>query len=316
METRMLGAAGFPVSRICYGSLTMAPLQGNYAVDRAAEVMAYAFSRGINFVDCAQLYRVYPQIRAALKRYPRGDDIRVCSKAYIWTADMALAAVDEARRELDRDVIDIFMLHEQESIFTVRGHKEALDMLYTLKSRGVLRAVGLSCHHVAAVEAAAALGLDVVFPLINVDGWGIVDGTRAQMEQAIARAKAAGLGVMAMKVFGGGNLHHKPAQCLSYAFSQPDLDTVALGMQSEDEVDANIGFLETGAFTPAQEDALRAKKRHLHIEEWCVGCGKCTKVCKNGAARVIDGRMQPDPTKCVLCGYCGSVCDMYAIKVL
>ena len=80
MERRILGKTGISVSRICFGSLTMAPLQGNYAVDRAAEVMAYAFSRGINFVDAAQLYRVYPQIRAALKRYPGADDIRICSK--------------------------------------------------------------------------------------------------------------------------------------------------------------------------------------------------------------------------------------------
>ena len=66
METRPLGKTGIRVSRICYGSLSMAPLQGNYPVERAAEVMSYAFSRGITFVDCAQLY-AYPQVRAALK---------------------------------------------------------------------------------------------------------------------------------------------------------------------------------------------------------------------------------------------------------
>ncbi len=315
MEYRTLGRTGLRVSRICFGSLTMAPLQGNYEIDRAAEVMAYAFSRGINFVDCAQLYRVYPQVRAALKRCPERD-IKIASKAYIWTADMALDAVDEARRALDRDVIDIFMLHEQESIFTVRGHREALDMLYTLKSRGIIRAVGLSAHHVAAVDAATALGLDVVFPLINVDGWGIVDGTRAQMEQAIVRAAASGAGVYAMKAFGGGNLHKKPRECLEYITSLPELASVAIGMQSEDEVDADIGFFETGAFTPAQEAAVRAKKRRLHIEEWCIGCGNCVSLCKNGAARIIDGRMVPDPARCVLCGYCGAACEQYAIKVL
>ena len=86
--------------------------------------------------------------------------------------------------------------------------------------------------------------------------------------------------------------------------------------QSEAEVDANLHFFETGAFTPAQEAAIRARHRRLHIEEWCVGCGRCVERCPNGAARVIDGRMVPDHAKCVLCGYCGAACDQYAIKVL
>ncbi len=315
LEMRPLGRTGLSVSRICFGSLTMAPLQGNYEIDRAAEVMSYAFARGINFVDCAQLYRVYPQVREALRR-SASREIIVASKAYAYTRRMALDAVDEARRMLGRDCIDIFMLHEQESIFTVKGHREALEALLDLKSRGVLRAVGLSTHHIAAVDAATALGLDVVFPLINVDGWGIVDGTRAQMERAIARAAASGIGVYAMKVFGGGNLHNKPRECLEYIVNLPGLASVAIGMQSESEVDANLHFFTTGSFTPAQEAALRAKKRRLHIEEWCVGCGKCVERCPNGAARVIDGHMVPDAGKCVLCGYCGSVCDQYAIKII
>lgn len=310
-----LGRTGLTVPRICFGSLTMAPLQGDFSVERAAEVMAYAFSRGINFVDCAQLYRVYPQVGAALRRYGR-DDVTVASKAYAYTREMAVDAVDEARRLLDRDVIDIFMLHEQESLFTVKGHRDALDALYTLKSRGIVRAVGISTHYIAGVDAAAAMGLDVVFPLINVDGWGIVDGSRAGMERAIARAAAAGLGIMAMKAFGGGNLHGKPRECLEYITRLPGIASVALGMQSEAEVDANLHFFETGAFTPAQEAAIRARHRRLHIEEWCVGCGRCVERCPNGAARVIDGRMVPDHAKCVLCGYCGAACDQYAIKVL
>ena len=39
LEMRPLGRTGLSVSRICFGSLTMAPLQGNYEIDRAAEVI-------------------------------------------------------------------------------------------------------------------------------------------------------------------------------------------------------------------------------------------------------------------------------------
>ena len=316
LERRLLGKTGMEVSRICFGSLTMAPLQGNFPPEQAAEIMAYGFSKGINFVDCAQLYRVYPYVGRALKISPLGDRVIIASKSYAYTGDMAREAVDEARRGLDRDVIDIFMLHEQESIFTVRGHREALDALLEMKAKGIIRAVGLSTHYVAGADAAAALGLDVLHPLINVDGWGVVDGTRTMMEQAIARAVAAGVGVYTMKAFGGGNLHKKPRECLEYVRNLPGIASTALGMQSEDEIDANVSFFETGSFTPEQEAAVKAKNRRLFIEEWCVGCGKCTEICPNGAARVIDGRMEPEREKCVLCGYCAGVCDQYAIKVL
>ena len=159
MEHAVLGRSGIEVSRLCLGTLTVSPLQANLPPDEGAEVLAYALEHGVTFLDTAQYYDNYEYIRLALKRTGRYDTV-ISSKSYCYTREMAYEAVEEARCALDRDVIDIFMLHEQESISTVRGHREALDMLYTLKSRGVIRAVGLSCHHVAAVDAAAALGLD------------------------------------------------------------------------------------------------------------------------------------------------------------
>jgi aryl-alcohol dehydrogenase-like predicted oxidoreductase len=181
----------------------MGPLQAGFDPVEAGEILAFAFEKGVNFVDMAQLYGVYPYVREGLRRWGR-DNIILTSKTYAYERQMALDAVDEARRALDRDVIDIFMLHEQESEHTFRGHMPALEALYDLKARGVIRAVGASTHHVAGVRAAAALGLDVIHPLLNVEGWGIVDGTRAQMEAAVADAHAAGIGIYIMKIFGGG----------------------------------------------------------------------------------------------------------------
>ncbi len=315
MEYRQLGKTGLRVSRLCFGSLTMGPLQAGFSPEEAGEILAFALEQGINFVDMAQLYGVYPYVRYALDKTKR-DDIVLCSKTYAYEHDAALEAVEEARKALDRDVIDIFMLHEQESALTLRGHRPALDALYECKAKGIVRAVGISTHHVAAVRAAANIGLDVIFPLINVAGWGIVDGTRQEMEDAVSDAYAQGIGIYIMKAFGGGNLHKRSEECLNYVLSLPFADSIAIGMQGRDEVEANIHFFETGSYTPAQAERLRTKNRRIHVEDWCIGCGTCASHCPQGAISVENGRMHVDPNKCVLCSYCSAFCDMYAIKML
>jgi len=284
-----LGNTGITVSKLCFGALTVGPLQAGLSPEAAGEVLAFGFHMGINFVDMAELYGVYPHVREGLRRAKSGDSAVLCSKTYAFKRQAALDAVDAARRSLDRDVIDIFMLHEQESEHTLRGHRDALDGLYGLKAQGVLRAVGISTHYVAGVRAATELGVDVIHPLLNVAGWGIVDGSRREMEDACAAACCRGIGIYAMKVFGGGNLHRRSAECLSYALSLAFADSIAIGMQSMDEVRANLSFFENGCYTAKEEEVLLRRDRRLHVEDWCTGCGNCTRHCPQGALYVADG---------------------------
>lgn len=310
-----LGNTGIAVSRMCFGALTVGPLQAKLPLEQGAAVLAHAMRRGVNFFDTAQLYETYPYIRRAVEMCGN-PEVVICSKTYAWNRRLAGEAVEQARRELDRDVIDIFMLHEQESIHTLRGHCEALDYLYDCKARGVIRAVGASMHHVAAVRAAVRLGLDVIHPLLNLTGIGIVDGDRQQMEQAVHSAHGAGIGVYSMKPLGGGNLFQRAEECLDYALGLPCVDSVAIGMQSIEEVDANINYWETGAFTPEQRRALTGKTRRLHIDSWCEGCGKCVSVCGQRALSLQGGRAVCAHERCVLCGYCAPGCPAWAIKVV
>lgn len=314
MKYVSLGNTGIQVSTLAFGSLTMAPMQANLPPDAAAEVLCYAAERGINLLDTAQLYDNYEYIKIAEKKMR--SPLIIASKSYAYEKQMAFDAVEEARQRLDRDVIDIFMLHEQESEHTLRGHMPAIEELLRLKAQGVIRAFGISTHHVAGVRAAAnADYIDVVHPLINRAGLGIVDGTREDMEQALKMAYEAGKGIYTMKPLGGGNLFAWAQESLQYAFSFPYKHSVCIGMQSIDEVDANIEFMEQGAFSEKNRKALQQKKRQLHIDDWCVGCGACAARCINHGIDIVNGKAVPND-KCVLCGYCSRVCDQWAIKVV
>lgn len=127
----------------------MSALGANLPVNRGAQVIAYALENGINFIDTAQYYQNYEVIREGIALYRErsgaaAEEPVICSKTYAWNRELAQAAVDEARSALNRDVIDIFMLHEQESMDTLRGHAEALEYLYECRDRGIIRAVGIS----------------------------------------------------------------------------------------------------------------------------------------------------------------------------
>ena len=315
MQRVLLGKIGIDVSRICFGTLTVGPVQAKLAVEQGGAVLAYGIERGINFFDTAQLYETYAYLKEAMRQSDRRD-IVISSKTYAYTAELAEEAVEQARRELDRDYIDIFMLHEQESIHTLRGHREALERLFEYKAKGVIRAVGASMHHIAAVEGATKLGLDIIHPIINVAGLGIADGAREQMESAIRKAHESGIGVFTMKALGGGNLFRSAAACLDYIKGLGFVDSVAIGMQSNDEVDANIKYFESGKLSPKAAEVLANKVRRLHIDDWCCACGECVKRCGQKALEIKNGMAHCDYSRCILCGYCAPACPMWAIKVV
>ena len=314
-------APGVPVTKLCIGSLTVSPMQANLPLERASDVLAYAFDRGIAFVDTAQYYANYDIIREALKKCRAPEKVAISSKTYAYSRELALAAVEEARRSLDRDVIDIFMLHEQESYETLRGHMEALDYLFECKSRGIIKAVGASMHHIAAVRGVGTLAergikLDVIHPIYNKAGIGIADGTRDAMAEAIAAVHNLGIGVFAMKSLAGGHLFSGAAEAFDFVLDSPFIDAIAVGMQSEEEIDANISYFENRSFPDGVKEALSKKTRRLLIEDYCEGCGKCVERCGQGALRLEDGKSVVDTKRCVLCGYCSKVCPVFAIKVI
>lgn len=86
-----------------------------------------------------------------------------------------------------------------------------MKFLQDAKREGLIKAIGVSTHHVDMVKEFAELDeCDVIFPLINYAGLGIRNGsepgTREEMEEAISYAASKGKGIFTMKAFGGGPL--------------------------------------------------------------------------------------------------------------
>ncbi|MGE5403402.1 MAG: aldo/keto reductase [Candidatus Saccharibacteria bacterium] len=313
MEYKALGATGINVSRLCFGVLTMGPLQQNLSVSEGAGLIQYAIDQGINFFDTAESYKTYPYIKEALRNIGRKPVIATKSYAYTW--ENMKRSVERAQDEMELAVIDIFLLHEQENELTLEGHRPALEYLIHAKKAGLIKAVGLSTHAVAGVMAGAENpDIEIIHPLINQAGIGIIDGTAQSMTAAIAYAAVRGKGIYAMKTLGGGNLIGRAYSAFSYVKRIKPIASLAMGMKSRDEIDLNLAWVE-GKRRPDLEATVGQAKRRLLIEPWCSGCGACADNCRYQAL-IVDERATVVQEKCILCGYCAGYCKDFCIKIV
>ena len=309
-----LGRTGIKVSKLCFGTLTMGPFQRNLTVEQGAALFERAFSHGVNFVDTAEIYETYPHVREAVRMKP---DLVVCTKSYSYDANTAEASFRKAVEGIGREYIDIFLLHEQESGLTIKGHAEAIEYFLRKKEEGYIGAIGLSTHYIACMMAALNhRELDILFPLLNFKGVGIADGTALEMLDVTRHAYEIGKGIIAMKPLGGGHLISEREEAFKYILTKYCIDTIAIGMQSVDEVDYNCAMVSGEKPDPELAERLGRVTRRMLIQDWCKGCGVCAEACRNHAISMWGGKAHIDYTKCATCGYCARACPEFNIKVI
>jgi predicted aldo/keto reductase-like oxidoreductase len=315
MKKNELGKTGIFVTPVGMGVLTVGRTQLNLPVSEGAALVRYALTRGVNFLDTAQYYRTYPYIREAL----RGTAFEpvIVSKSLCASAKDMQGAIEEARHELDRDVIDVFLLHEVRHGNDFENRRGAFECLCEAKAKGIVRAAGLSTHHVDVAERVAGIPeIDVLFALINYRSLGIRrgDGPAEKEEMAIAikTAADAGVGVFAMKVFGGGNLVFDYLTAMDYVFALPGIESRFLCNRRRDEIDRMAEYAE-GTIDRAYLPDVSEKRIHVDQGD-CEGCGACIERCPNKALSL--GSRAPadvDHSLCLKCGYCAPVCPTRAI---
>jgi predicted aldo/keto reductase-like oxidoreductase len=228
------------------------------------------------------------------------------------------AAVNEALQMLDVDYVDIFHLHAaREGANAFEVYADALKCLLDMKKQGKVKAVGISTHSVAVANLAAENPLiDIVFPIINMKGLGIIDGTKEQMEEAIKKVHKAGKGIYLMKVLAGGSLIGQYSEALEYATKIEGYASIAIGMTSTADVEYNLAYFN-GQQVPDLSKSVPDLKKALVSRNLCKGCGKCMAACPNKAISFDEEKKASiNKSICLTCGYCTPVCPEFAIRIV
>lgn len=318
LDRKPLGGTGLQVSRLCYGTLALGPYHANINIEDGSNLLVKAYEMGINFWDTAQLYETYPMIREAKKKLNNPTDLIIASRTYGRSKIEMQEAIEQARKELDEPALKMFGIHELSDRKDFEESKGALEALREAKEKGHVQNISVSMHAIEAVHICADLDyVDILFPMYNKTGLGIIDGGLKEMSQAIEKARNKGKGIYAMKVLGGGHLAGSAIEAIQFAMKNPHIDAIAIGMDNEAELNLNCAiFREQQELIDIYVKKVKTFKKVIHVDPWCEGCQECIKICPNNAITLEFSQAKVDPEKCVLCGYCASACKLFCLKVV
>ena len=291
----------------------MGPLQAGLSAEEGGRLILEALEKGVNFIDTAEIYATYPHIKWALERY--GGPVVLATKSAAVSYQEMKEAIEKSLDALGRDQIEIFHLHASRDSEPLVNRAGALEALLEYRSKGLIKAVGLATHSANVVRKGGAdPRLDIIFPLINRLGMGILDGGVPEMIAAIKEAKDNGKGLYAMKALAGGHLIKDVANSINFVKNEAGIPVIAVGMLRREELEMNLAIFE-GRPAPSIPIADNYRKR-AKVTFLCKACGRCLKVCHSEAIRIVNEKAVIDNTKCILCGYCSRECPEFAIRII
>ncbi len=272
---KTLGRSGIEVTELCRGTLIRGHLQANMAPEEGAKTVRRALELGINFIDTAKTYKTHSHVRLGIKGF---KDVVIATKSPSKSAREMREDVETCLRELERETIDVFDLHFVRNKKDMREREGALDTLVKCRQEGKIRCIGLSSHGIEGTRCSLDYDeIDVVFPIMNMKGLGITDGTLEEMHALINDIRSTGRGLYAMKPLGGGHLINDIPAAIEYLKSLELFDSISVGLKTPEEVEVMVGVFENDP--SAVEHALamgrdRSKRKRLIIYDFlCQKCG-------------------------------------------
>jgi aryl-alcohol dehydrogenase-like predicted oxidoreductase len=237
-DTVTIGKTGIQTSLLAMGTGTVGSGHHSHqtalGIQGLSELLLNGYDHGLRFFDAADSYGSHPHVAEALKHVPR-DKVTVLTKTWARDPASARADLDRFRKELGTDYLDICLMHcVTEGDWTER-YKGVMDVFSEAKEKGIIRAHGCSCHSIEALRAAAkSAWVEVDLVRINPIG-SYMDADPDKVVSVIREMRAAGKGIVGMKILGQGDMRTRQDEALKFALSLGLLDAFTIGAESKAE---------------------------------------------------------------------------------
>ena len=249
-----LGKSGLSTSLLGFGTGVKASNRISYHTKLehsvAIALLKHAYDRGIRFFDCADSYGTHGLMNTAMKGMDR-EALTISSK--IWTRPGGIpeperpdadVLIDRFRKELGTDYIDLVQIHCMVDANWTDSMRRQMDILENLKSKGIIKAHGVSVHSLDAMKTALAdPWVDVTHVRINPFGIAMDKPDPKEVVEVIHQLHASGKGVIGMKLVGDGQLRNeseKMDQALKFVLGLGSVDMMIVGFETEEQIDNYI----------------------------------------------------------------------------
>lgn len=235
-----LGPDGLAPSRLAMGTGTSG-FRGasnqtrKLGVAGLTDLYRFGFDNGLTFWDTADGYGSHPHLKNALKHVPR-EKVVIMTKSQSKTAREMRGDIERFRSEIGTDYIDLLLLHAVREEDWPRQRAGAMEAVNEYKQKGIVRSRGISCHSLPALKRVKHEAfIDVDLARINPVG-ARMDADPATVIEELCQIKAAGKGVIGMKILGEGVMRNRVSEALQHALALDCIDCFTIGAENRLEL--------------------------------------------------------------------------------
>jgi uncharacterized protein len=188
--------------------------------------------------------------------------------------------IDASLKKLGLDYIDIYH-HHGVSVRESALYEPVLKALEKAKKAGKIRFTGISTHKNEPEVIRAAV--DSKFYDVILTTYNFKQTHNTEIKAAIAKAAAAGMGVIVMKAMGGVQLQERagkpiePIPALKWVLQDSNVHTIIAGFTTFDQMNLDLSVMQDPALTQSEKAQLQWAAFQPGL--YCQGCGQCLKQC-------------------------------------
>jgi predicted aldo/keto reductase-like oxidoreductase len=217
--------------------------------DKFTKLLGHAFDRGIRYIDTADQYGSHIFVREAIKttKMPR-EKLFIQTKTRALNAEVAKADLERFREELGTDYIDSLLMHCMVKQSWPTDMRPVMDVLDNAKAKGWVKAVGVSCHGLPPLQAAAASDwIDIDLARINPVGVkAVMDAAPEVVAPLLKQMHDKGKGILGMKILGEGRFKtaEQQRESLKFVMGLGCVDAFVIGFESPGQIDEICKLIE------------------------------------------------------------------------